>query len=90
MFDKVPLYKYVLVLKTANFIERCTRPVAILSAETFTLLLNFSKELAFVNLVKFLYHQQQTFLLKSPLHNILLDDTLHDNYQEEWLYRLKD
>ena len=61
MFDKVPLYKYVLVLKTANFIEHCTRPVAILSAETFTLVLTLSKVLAFVNLVIFLYYQQQTF-----------------------------
>ena len=52
MFDKVPLYKYVLVLKTGNFIEHCTRPVAILCAETLTLVLTITKVLAFVNLVK--------------------------------------
>ena len=55
MFDKVPLYKYVLVLKTGNFIEHCTRPVAILCAETLTLVLTITKVLAFVNLVKWLY-----------------------------------
>ena len=52
MFNKVPLYKYVLVLKTANFIEHCTRPVVILCAETLTLVLTITKVLAFVNLVK--------------------------------------
>ena len=51
MFEKVPLYKYVLVLKTGNFIEHCTRPVAILCAETLTLVLTITKVLAFVNLV---------------------------------------
>ena len=50
MFDKVPLYKYVLVLKTANFIEHCTRPVAILCADTLTLVLTLTKALALCQL----------------------------------------